>query len=121
MLLFLNESSNNHFIDALRFYQSKDYVKSADSLRRTVEEFLHYKLSNSTGLKGNISKLQKILKEDKKDSNIRNILFSVFRYLDEYFNDNSKHNDGNIDDTECEYLIYQTGVLLRYINRALNL
>ena len=116
---FLDEKSNKHFIDALHLYQSKKYVKSAESLRRSTEEFLRFKLKNNKGLKGNIPELQKKLKEDKRDSNIRNIIFQTFNCLDQYFNENSKHKDGDIDDNECEYLIYQAGTLLRYINKTL--
>lgn len=120
ILSFLNKKSNEHFLEALRFYQSKKFIKSAESLRRSTEEFLRFKLNNETGLKENISKLQKVLKKDNRDSNIRNILFQVFNYMDQYFNENSKHKDGDIDDHECEYLIYQTGLLLRYVNNTVS-
>lgn len=113
---FLDEKSNKHFVDALHQYQIKKYVKSAESLRRSVEEFLRFKLDNNKGLKENISEFQKQLKGNKIDSNIRNIIFQIFNCLDQYFNENSKHKDGDIDDNECEFLIYQTGTLLRYIN-----
>lgn len=116
-LSFLNNESAEHFVQALQFYQSKKYIKSAESLRRSLEEFLRHKLKNSKGLDANIADLQKQLKSDKRDPQVRNILFQVFNYLDQYFNENSKHNDGDINDSENEYLIYQTGLLMRYINR----
>ncbi len=116
-LSFLNKESAEHFIQALQFYQSKKHIKSAESLRRGLEEFLRNKLGNTKGLNANITELQTKLKADKRDAQVRNIAGSIFSYLDQYFNENSKHNDGDIDDSENEFLIYQTGLLTRYINR----
>lgn len=114
----LDESSNKHFIDALKFYQTKKYVKSAESLRRTLEEFLKYKLKNKKGLAENKNELGKALKSSS-DVQIRNIIIQILGYLDQYFNENSKHNDGELDDVENEFLIYQTGLLLRYTNQVI--
>jgi hypothetical protein len=116
-LTFLNKESAEHFIQALQFYQTKKYIKSAESLRRSLEEFLRFKLNNKKGLDSNILELQTKLKSDKRDVQVRNIMGSIFSYLDKYFNENSKHNDGDIDDSENEFLIYQTGLLMRYVNR----
>jgi len=116
-LSFLNKESAEHFIQALQFYQAKKHIKSAESLRRSLEEFLKYKLKNSKGLNANIAELQTKLKSDGRDSQIRNIVSSIFNYTDQYFNKNSKHNDGNINDLENEFLIYQVGLLMRYIDK----
>jgi virulence-associated protein VagC len=113
---FLSEGSGNHFVQSLQLYQEKKYIKSAESLRRSLEEFLRYKLKNTKGLDANILELQARLKSDGRDVQIRNIVGSIFSYLDKYFNENSKHNDGEINDPENEFLIYQAGLLLRYIN-----
>jgi hypothetical protein len=119
-LSFLNKESLEHFIQALQFYQSKKHIKSAESLRRTLEEFLRYVLNNTKGLNVNIIELQTRLKSDGRDLQVRKILSSTFNYLDQYFNENSKHNDGDIDDSENEFLIYQTGLLIRYVNSVIN-
>lgn len=119
-LTFLNKEAGKHFVQALQFYQAKNPVKSAESLRRTLEEFLRFKLKNTKGLDANITELQKTLKTDKRDPQVRNIILQAFSCLDQYFNENSKHNDGDIDDSENEYLIYQVGLGLRYINRVIN-
>ena len=115
-LSFLDDKSKKHFEEALKFYQDKDPVKSAESLRRSLEEFLRYKLENQKGLKNNIEALQKVLKNNS-DSTLRNIIFQVFNYLDQYFNENSKHKDGNITEPENEFIIYQSGLIMRYINK----
>lgn len=120
VLSFLDQKSNSHFIDALKFYNSKNWIKSAESLRRTVEEFLRVRLGNKSGLQQNRLEIGKKLKADATASQIREIVSQIFGYLDQYFNENSKHNDGDIDEAECEFLIYQVGLLMRYINKALN-
>ncbi len=117
---FLNNDSSNHFEQALKYYQINNSVKSAESLRRALEEFLRFKLGNSKGLNSNITELQLKLKKGGCDSQIRNTVFQIFSYLDQYFNEKSKHKDGKIDDVENEYLIYQVGLLLRYIERNLS-
>lgn len=118
-LSFLNKESAEHFVQALKFYQSKKHIKSAESLRRALEEFLRHKLQNTKGLNANIAELQTKLKSDKRDAQVRNIIGSIFNCLDQYFNENSKHNDGDIDDSENEFLIYQTGLLMRYLNNVI--
>lgn len=122
VLRFLNDKSQKHFVDALKYYESEgkdNSIKSANSLRRSLEEFLRYKLNNNEGLDENISTLLKKLKEDQRDPQIRNIIQQIFVYMDKYFNENSKHKDGDIDKVENEYLIYQIGLLMRYIEFSL--
>ena len=119
VLTFLNEESQKHFIEALKYYKNRSYVKSAESLRRALEEFLRFKFKNKKGLKKNIEEMRVILKVNNRDPLIRNIIFQVFSYLDQYFNENSKHKDGDIDKPESEYLIYQTGTLMRFIEKTI--
>jgi len=47
------------------------------------------------------------------------VIFQIFSYLDQYFNENSKHQDGDIDEIENEFLVYQTGLLMRCLNRVI--
>ena len=116
-LNFLNEASTKHFIDALKFFE-KSPIKSVESIRRCIEEFLRYKIKNKQGLVANIKNLQEKLKVDQKSSQIRNIIFQIFSYLDMYFNDNSKHNDGEVGKAENEFIIYQGALLMRYVNEV---
>ena len=116
-LSFLNKESNKHFKEALIFYQKKKSRDSADHLRRSIEEFLRYKLKNRKGFEQNITILQQKLKITSSQSEIRNIIFKTFDYIDKYFNKNSKHGSKNVNEAENEFLIYQTGVLIRYINQ----
>ena len=117
-LLFLNKESNKYFEDSLRFCQNNNPVKSAESLRRSLEEFLRYTMKNTSELIENIKNLQKKLKENNSPSETRNIIFTVFNHLDKYFNEHSRHGDRDINESENEFLIYQTSLLLRYINKV---
>ena len=122
VLSFLTTAPRAHFIDSLNYYGKNtkaNFVKAAESLRRSSEEFLRDKLGNRKGLSSNIVEAQAQLKKNGKDSNIRNIAFQVLSHLDKFYNENSKHGDGAIDEPECEYLIYQTGVIFRYLNKVL--
>lgn len=122
VLNFLNEDSQKHFIEALKYYENStesDAVKSAESLRRSLEEFLRFKLANQQGLAANTKELTGRLKADGRDPIIRGIITQIFSYLDQYFNENSKHKDGDIDEAENEYLIYQVGLLMRYVNNVI--
>ena len=122
VLEFLPTESSGHFVSALKFYEecgNENCIKSAESLRRALEEFLRFKLNNTMGLQQNIKETGKELKKRGGDAQIRNIIAQIFGYLDQYFNENSKHNDGEIDEPENEFLIYQIGLLMRYLNRIL--
>lgn len=116
---FLAKQSSEHFVQALKDYQANKHIKSAEELRRSLEEFLRMKLNNRAGLNANISEVTKRLKDDGRDPQVRKIILQACGYLDQYFNENSKHNDGEIDEMENEFLIYQVGVLMRYLNRAI--
>jgi len=116
---FLDKKSGEHFKNALKFYQSKNNIKSAESLRRSLEEFFHNKLKNDSVLANNVAQLKDKLKKGGSDPQVRNIILQACNYLEQYFNENSKHHDGEIDEAENEFLIYQTGVLMRYLYKML--
>ena len=119
---FLNPESQRHFISALKFYSNNNkesFIRSAESIRRCTEEFLRFKLDNKKGLDNNRSDLLKRFKSDQITLEIRNIISQIFSYLDKYFNENSKHKDGDIGEAENEFLLYQSGLLMRYINKVI--
>lgn len=119
VLSFLDEKSNNHFVEALKLYSDKKWVKSAESLRRSLEEFLRVKLKNNAGLKANTLEISKRLKDTENPLQARNIIVNVFNYIDSFFNEESKHKDGNLEENEAEFLIYQISLLMRYINKQI--
>lgn len=118
-LTFLDEKSNHHFVDGLKFYSDKNWIKSAESLRRSLEEFLRFKLKNNNGLKVNTAEITKKLKDENSPAQARNIIVKIFDYIDQYFNENSKHKDGDLKENEAEFLIYQIALLMRYIDKQI--
>lgn len=119
-LRFLNDSAHQHFVNALKLYSQKNseaYIKSADSVRRALEEYLRYIFKNTKGLDGNIKILEQKLKEIGKQNEIKSIFHKFFDILDKFFNENTKHNDGNVGEAECEFIILQAGLLLKYLDK----
>ena len=88
-----------------------------ERLRQSIEEFLKYKLKNKERLEQNIKILKKKLKNKKAQSEIITSISTTFYCLSKCFNEHSKHGN-NIDELENEFLIYQTGLLLRYVNKV---
>lgn len=119
-LSFLNDKSNKHFVEALEALAEKKYISSATSLRRASEEFLRFKLNNDKGLEANLEETGRILKSNKSEQTIRNIIQIVFKYLDKYFNDNEKHGDGDLTEYETHYLVYQVASLMYYVNKSIS-
>lgn len=118
-LSILDSKSGKHFIDGLKFYEDNNAVKSAESLRRTIEEFLRHKLKNKKGLKENIRILGGHMKDNNIDMGLRNVIIDDLNKLNGYFDEESKHNDGEIGERVNEFLIYKIGLLIRYIGKAI--
>ena len=122
-LSFLNKESNKHFIESLKLYGSNDFRKSAESIYHSLEEFLRHILGNHKGFEQNIEILKKQLKENTCQTEIRNLIFKNFNYLKTYINEYARHenarkkNGDSLGEQENEFLIYQTGLLMRYINK----
>lgn len=119
---FLDKISQEHFISAIKHYKEgteKSFIKSAENIRRCLEEFLRFKLKNDRGLDKNIMTLLAHIKDKNVAKEIRNIVQQIFSHLDKYFNEKSKHNDGDIGEPENEFLLYQSGLLMRYINKVI--
>lgn len=117
VLSFLGKNSNGHFVSALKFYEQKDWINCSENIRRSLEEYLREKFKNHAGLQTNITEIGKILKSQKSPAQVRNIVSIIFGHLDQFFNEHSKHKDGDIEESDAEFLIYQTALLMRYIEK----
>lgn len=119
-LKFLDPRSHNHFILGLKSYSNKnrnDYIKAAENMRRTLEEYLRYFFKNDKGLEQNIKIVGQSLKMINKPNELKTIFHKFLEYMDKLFNEHSKHNDGNIGEAECEYIILKTGLILKYLDK----
>ncbi|MBT3756916.1 MAG: hypothetical protein HOD64_00630 [Candidatus Cloacimonetes bacterium] len=122
VLSFLDGDALLHFVDALKDFElntEKSRVNSVDHLRRSLEEQFREELENSKGLQKNIIELSRKLKLMEVNDDVRKMVAFTLKSLDQLFNENSKHNDGSLNEPENEYLIYQVALLMRYVHKIL--
>ncbi len=75
---FLDDKSSDKFKEALVFYAGKKHIQSAESVRRSIEEFLKFKLNNLKSFENNLKELCLIFKGKNVDAQIRNIIIKNF-------------------------------------------
>jgi hypothetical protein len=110
------------FQAALRLYSRKDpnnFRNLLDNLRLSVEQILRAVLKNQKSLENQKEEFLRWLAAHDAHSQIRNmyndILFGKFA---QYQNDAVKHNEDKYTPAEVEFMLYLTGTLLRFIQRA---
>lgn len=100
---------------ALRQYSERTYIRDvADNLRKTLEAFLQEFLGNEKNLETNKNEICKYLGKQDVDPGIAGLFQSL---INAYKNINDrlvKHND-HLDKKLLEFLLYQTGVLIRMV------
>lgn len=100
---------------ALKQYSDGIYIRDvADNLRKALEEFLQEFLGNSKNLETNKTEICKYLGSQGVDAGITGLFQPL---INSYKNINdriAKHNDA-VDEKLLEFLLYQTGVLIRMV------
>ena len=100
---------------ALKQYSEGIYIRDvADNLRKTLEAFLQEFLSNTKNLETNKNEICRYLGECGVDAGISGLFQPL---INSYKNINdriAKHNDA-VDAKLLEFLLYQTGVLIRMV------
>ena len=103
------------FCIALRQYNDGVYIRDiADNLRKALEAFLQEFLHNEKNLETNKNEICKYLGEQGVDAGISGLFQPL---INSYKNINdriAKHNDA-VDKKLLEFLLYQTGVLIRMV------
>lgn len=103
------------YVIALKQYSEGVYVRDvADNLRKALETFLQEFLNNEKNLEKNKVEICKYLGEQGVDVGVTSLfqpLINTYKNLNDRI---VKHNDA-IDDKLLEFLLYQTGVLIRMI------
>ena len=98
---------------ALKQYSEGIYIRdAADNLRKALETFLQEFLRNTQNLESNKNNICKYLGEQGVDASVSSLYQTI---INTYKNINDKivkHNDG-IDEKLLEFLLYQTGLLIR--------
>lgn len=103
------------YVIALKQYSEGIYIRDvADNLRKTLESFLQEFLGNTKNLETNKNEICKHLGEKGVDPGIAGLFQPL---INSYKNINDrivKHNDA-VDGKLLEFLLYQTGVLIRMV------
>lgn len=103
------------FIIALKQYSDGLYIRDiADNLRKTLETFLQEFLGNTKNLETNKTEICRYLGEQGVDPGISGLfqpLINAYKNINDRI---AKHNDA-VDAKLLEFLLYQTGVLIRMV------
>lgn len=103
------------YVTALKQYADGIYVRDvADNLRKALEAFLQEFLGNSKNLETNKNEICKYLGEQSVDAGITGLfqpLINAYKNINDRI---AKHNDA-VDKKLLEFILYQTGVLIRLV------
>lgn len=103
------------YIIALKQYSEGIYIRDvADNLRKALEAFLQEFLGNSKNLETNKNEICKYLGEQGVDAGVSGLfqpLINAYKNINDRI---AKHNDA-VDKKLLEFVLYQTGVLIRMV------
>lgn len=103
------------FVIALKQYQDGVYIRdTADNLRKALEQFLQEFLGNKKNLENNKIEISRYLGSVGVDGEIAGLfqpLINTYKNINDKY---VKHND-LIDKRLLEFLLYQTGILIRMV------
>ena len=103
------------YVIALKQYSEGIYIRDvADNLRKALETFLQEFLGNTKNLETNKNEICKYLGEQGVDSGVSGLfqpLINAYKNINDRI---AKHNDA-VDKNLLEFLLYQTGVLIRMV------
>jgi len=103
------------FVIALKQYSDGIYIRdAADNLRKALEAFLQEFLGNEKNLETNKNEICRYLGEQGVDPGITGLfqpLINAYKNINDKI---AKHNDA-VDAKLLEFLLYQTGVLIRMV------
>lgn len=103
------------YVTALKQYSEGIYIRDvADNLRKALEAFLQEFLGNAKNLETNKNEICKYLGSQGVDAGISGLfqpLINAYKNINDRM---AKHNDA-VDEKLLEFLLYQTGVLIRMV------
>ena len=108
-------TAHKTFVTALKQYSDDIYIRDvADNLRKALEAFLQEFLGNEKNLETNKNEICKYLGSQGVDAGISGLfqpLLNAYKNINDRI---AKHNDA-VDKKLLEFLLYQTGVLIRMV------
>ncbi|MGA3200675.1 MAG: hypothetical protein ABSD89_14915 [Halobacteriota archaeon] len=121
-LEWLNEyplKTNKYFESALSECLNKRYERSINDMRLSLEILLKHLLNNNKSLEKQTSPLGIYLKEKNVPADIMNTYSTILNQYSRYQNEFAKHDDHRkprqITEEEAEFIVYETGVLMRFL------
>lgn len=115
MWLFGYPKTEKTYITALKQYSEGIYIRDvADNLRKSLETFLQEFLRNDKNLEKNKSEIIKYLDTQGVDTGVSGLftpLINTYKNINDRI---AKHND-KVDKKLLEFLLYQTGILIRMV------
>lgn len=116
-LEWLNKYPQAHktYCIALKQYSEGVYIRDvADNLRKSLEAFLQEFLQNTKNLESNKNEICKYLGDNGVDPGVAGLfqpLINAYKNINDRI---AKHNDA-VDAKLLEFLLYQTGILIRMV------
>lgn len=117
ILLWLRDypRAQKTYITALKQYADGIYIRDvADNLRKALETFLQEFLGNEKNLETNKNEICRYLGEEGVDPGISGLfqpLINAYKNINDRV---AKHND-KVDARLLEFILYQTGILIRMV------
>lgn len=103
------------FCIALKQYADGEYIRDTpDNLRKALEEFLQEFLGNEKNLETNKKEICKYLGAQNVDAGVCGLFQPLINAYKNINDRGAKHND-KVDEKLLEFLLYQTGVLIRMV------
>lgn len=104
------------FKSALGKYQDKAYQRNLiDDLRLSLELLLKKILNNrKKSLENQREPLGKYLEQKNVPKELKNMYWKLIDYYTKYQNNYAKHED-KVDSSEIEFIIYLTGIFMRFL------
>ena len=108
-------SARKTYMTVLQQYFDNDEPRDiADNLRKTFETFLQEFLGNSKNMDNNIGEIGAYLKDNGINEDIRNMFTALIKHY-KLLNDKTAKHHNKTDKKSVEFLLYQTGVFMRYL------
>lgn len=120
VLLWLDQYSGTKktYVNALEQYADGIYTRDvADNLRKALETFLQEFLQNDKNLENNKGEICKYLASQGVDSSIGGMYESIISTYKKINDKTVKYND-KLNARLLEFLLYQTGLLIRMVLRV---
>lgn len=115
---FLKDEALAEYVRALKHFAESNWEECSEKTRRALEEYLRMRLKSKKGLESLIKDLSARIKGTTVPDHLRQAVSDNLRTLDRLYNESSKHNSKTYGDTECEYLIYQSALLMRLLDKV---